>query len=322
MMTPLAPIQACPAKQTALSCERIGIDAQFLEQRFPSCREFQAVCGGGECALRNQAFVDHDAEFSGKMVVAHSGSAHCRLSRAAFQAYRSRSEGNAHERLQQMRNVGIGETKVAMTSLTFHGDQACIQELRQMRADGLLGHVGDFCEFRCRQRPIRHERSQHLGTRLVADERGDFYDMRSILHSSMLAEPSMHDKPLSFAADNSAKGMTMTIVCFIRYEIDPFQRDAFKTYSENWGRIIPKCGGDLIGYFLPHEGTNNMAWGLIAFDSLASYEQYRAKLKADPAGKENFSMAQASRFILREERTFLEVVDGTFRKVNEPIRTS
>ena len=104
----------------------------------------------------------------------------------------------------------------------------------------------------------------------------------------------------------------MTITCFIRYEIDPFQRDAFKAYARNWGRIIPRCGGHLVGYFLPHEGTNNVAWGLIAFDSLASYERYRARLKADPEGLANFSMAQTQRFILREERTFTEVVDGTF----------
>lgn len=103
----------------------------------------------------------------------------------------------------------------------------------------------------------------------------------------------------------------MTITCFIRYEIDPFQRDAFKEYAENWGRIIPQCGGGLVGYFLPHEGTNNVAWGLIAFDSLASYETYRARLKSDPEGRANFEAAQSKRFILREERTFLEVVDGT-----------
>jgi hypothetical protein len=105
----------------------------------------------------------------------------------------------------------------------------------------------------------------------------------------------------------------MTITCFIRYEIDPFQRAAFKEYADNWGRIIPRCGGDLIGYFLPHEGTNNVAWGLIAFDSLAAYEAYRARLKFDPEGRENFNMAQDKRFILREERTFLENVDETFR---------
>ena len=104
----------------------------------------------------------------------------------------------------------------------------------------------------------------------------------------------------------------MKVTCFIRYQIDPVQRDEFKKYAENWGRIIPRCGGDLVGYFLPHEGTNDVAWGLIAFDSLASYETYRARLKADPEARENFVMAQSKRIILREERTFVEVVDGTF----------
>ncbi|MGC1435164.1 MAG: NIPSNAP family protein [Terriglobales bacterium] len=104
----------------------------------------------------------------------------------------------------------------------------------------------------------------------------------------------------------------MAITCVIRYEIDPFQRDEFKKYAENWGRIIPRCGGHLIGYFLPHEGTNNVAWGLIAFDSLASYEAYRARLKADQEARANFAMAQTKRLIVREERNFVEVVDGTF----------
>ena len=103
----------------------------------------------------------------------------------------------------------------------------------------------------------------------------------------------------------------MTITCFIRYQIDPFQRDAFKQYAENWGRIIPRCGGHLVGYFLPSEGTNDVAWGLISFESLAAYEAYRTRLRADPAGRENFERAQAKRFILREERSFVEAVQGT-----------
>ena len=102
------------------------------------------------------------------------------------------------------------------------------------------------------------------------------------------------------------------ITCIIRYQIDPFQRDVFKTYSENWGRIIPRCGGHLIGYFLPHEGTNDVAWGLIAFESLAAYETYRARLRSDAEALENFSLAQSKRIILREERNFVQVVDGTF----------
>jgi len=104
----------------------------------------------------------------------------------------------------------------------------------------------------------------------------------------------------------------MKITCFIRYQIDPFQRDEFHKYAENWGQIIPRCGGHLIGYFLPNEGTNDIAWGLIAFDNLAAYENYRARLRSDPEALANFLMAQTKRLILREERTFVEVVDGTF----------
>ena len=104
----------------------------------------------------------------------------------------------------------------------------------------------------------------------------------------------------------------MTITCFIRYQIDPFQRDDFATYAATWGRIIPRLGGHLVGYFLPSEGTNDVAWALVAFESLAAYESYRTRLRSDPEAGANFAAAQANRFIRREERTFLEVVEGTF----------
>ena len=104
----------------------------------------------------------------------------------------------------------------------------------------------------------------------------------------------------------------MKITCVIRYQIDPFQKDAFREYAVNWGRIIPKCGGHLVGYFLPHEGTNDVAWGLIAFDGLASYEQYRTRLRTDADAQANFKRAQEKKLILREERNFVEVANGTF----------
>ena len=102
------------------------------------------------------------------------------------------------------------------------------------------------------------------------------------------------------------------IACLIRYQIDPFQLDAFAQYAANWAKSIPRCGGHLIGYFLPHEGTHDVAWGIIAFDSLESYERYRARLKADPEGMANFEFAQSKRCILREERNFVRFVPGTF----------
>lgn len=98
------------------------------------------------------------------------------------------------------------------------------------------------------------------------------------------------------------------ITVFIRYQIDPFRRDAFEAYARRWLDIIPRCGGDLTGYWLPHEGTNDVAFGLISFESLAAYERYRAELRADPEGRANFESAESGRFILREERTFLRRV--------------
>ncbi|MGA9795014.1 MAG: NIPSNAP family protein [Rhizomicrobium sp.] len=97
----------------------------------------------------------------------------------------------------------------------------------------------------------------------------------------------------------------MKVICHIRYEIDPFRQSAFEDYAVAWKSIIPACGGDLLGYFLPLEGTNYVAHALIGFDSLADYEAYRARLRGDAAARANFEFAQAQKFILRETREFL-----------------
>lgn len=103
----------------------------------------------------------------------------------------------------------------------------------------------------------------------------------------------------------------MTVTCCIRYVIDPFQREGFEAYARNWLTIIPSCGGDLVGYFLPHEGTNNIALALISFASLAAYEVYRQRLREDESARANFRFAQERRFILSEERSFLQQVDSS-----------
>jgi NIPSNAP protein len=100
----------------------------------------------------------------------------------------------------------------------------------------------------------------------------------------------------------------VTITVFIRYQLDPFQRDGFEAYARRWLDIIPKCGGEVVGYWMPHEGTNNIAYGLISFASLAAYEEYRARLLRDAEGAANFEFAQKERFILAEERSFLRQV--------------
>ena len=97
------------------------------------------------------------------------------------------------------------------------------------------------------------------------------------------------------------------ITCFIRYEIDPFNLDAFDQYARNWGEAIPRCGADLIGYFAPHEGSATTAYGVYSIADLAAYEAYRARLRVDPLGRENYEFAKREQFIRREDRIFLRL---------------
>ena len=107
------------------------------------------------------------------------------------------------------------------------------------------------------------------------------------------------------------------ITCFIRYEIDPFKREAFAAYARRWGEAIPRCGADLVGYFAPHEGSSTTAYGVYHVESLAAYEAYRARLAADPAGRENYAFAERERFIRREDRLFLTLASAPQAK---PVR--
>lgn len=100
------------------------------------------------------------------------------------------------------------------------------------------------------------------------------------------------------------------ITCFIRYEIDPFRKDAFEAYAQGWGQAIPRCGADLIGYFAPHEGSATTAYGVYSVADLAAYEAYRARLREDPTGRENYAFAQRERFILKEDRLFLRLASA------------
>ena len=99
------------------------------------------------------------------------------------------------------------------------------------------------------------------------------------------------------------------LTCVIRYEIDPTRQDQFADYARTWGEAIPRCGADLVGYFAPHEGSATLAYGIYHIESLAAYEAYRARLKADPAGQRNYAFAQANGFLRREDRTWLRRVD-------------
>ena len=100
------------------------------------------------------------------------------------------------------------------------------------------------------------------------------------------------------------------ITCFIRYELDPFKIDAFEQYARNWGQAIPRCGADLIGYYAPLEGSATTGYAVYNIEDLAAYERYRARLKQDPVGKENFAFSKKEQFIRREDRIFLRLVSA------------
>jgi NIPSNAP len=125
----------------------------------------------------------------------------------------------------------------------------------------------------------------------------------------MLAEASTSSKRLGCGCHKTPE-VALAITVFIRYQLDPFKRAMFEQYARNWLAIIPRCGGDLVGYWMPHEGTNNIAFALISFENLAAYETYRARLRTVPESVANFSFAVANQFILAEERTFPRQVVG------------
>jgi hypothetical protein len=108
------------------------------------------------------------------------------------------------------------------------------------------------------------------------------------------------------------------ITCFIRYQIDPFRSEAFEEYARNWGQAIPRCGADLVGYFGPHEGSATTAFGVYHVESLAAYEAYRARLRDDPLGRENYAFAKRERFILKEDRVFLRLASGPHASLVRP----
>jgi hypothetical protein len=102
------------------------------------------------------------------------------------------------------------------------------------------------------------------------------------------------------------------ITCFIRYEIDPFKHAEFAAYADGWGRAIPRCGAELVGYFGPYEGSATTAYGVYNIADLGAYEAYRARLKADQLGQETFAFAREQRFIRQEDRLFLTPLCGPY----------
>jgi NIPSNAP protein len=101
----------------------------------------------------------------------------------------------------------------------------------------------------------------------------------------------------------------MIAIC-IRYTLVLYKLADFEKYARNWPEPIRRCGGDLLGYFLPTKlaGPTNIALALINFPDLAAYEKYREALLRDSAAVANVAALDAAQAILIEDRSFLRRV--------------
>jgi NIPSNAP len=98
------------------------------------------------------------------------------------------------------------------------------------------------------------------------------------------------------------------ITCYLKYIIDPYKVKEFEAYAKLWIPLVIKFGGTHHGYFLPHEGANNIAYALFSFSSLADYEKYRSKIKNDDACIKAFEHASNTRCIVSFERSFMKPI--------------
>lgn len=78
--------------------------------------------------------------------------------------------------------------------------------------------------------------------------------------------------------------------------VNPNKLTDFKAYAEAEQGPIHRSGGKIVGHFLPTDfaGPTNIAYGLIDFLTLASYEQYRRALAEDPDHKKNAAELERS----------------------------
>lgn len=109
------------------------------------------------------------------------------------------------------------------------------------------------------------------------------------------------------------------ITCYITYELDPNQLEAFEIYAKAWIPLVEGFGGTHHGYFLPHESANDLAVALFSFPSLATYEAYRSKSLEDEDCLAAFEFAKKHQIVRRYDRNFLRpVLEGDL----EPLRAA
>ena len=98
------------------------------------------------------------------------------------------------------------------------------------------------------------------------------------------------------------------VTCYLRYVIDPLKLKEFEIYAKIWMPLVKKFGGEHHGYFMPHEGANNIAYALFSFSSLAAYETYRNKVSDDPECQAAMRYYEETKCFISYERSFMRPV--------------
>ncbi|MGY3686710.1 NIPSNAP family protein [Vibrio coralliilyticus] len=98
------------------------------------------------------------------------------------------------------------------------------------------------------------------------------------------------------------------VTCYIRYVINPKKVKEFEEYAKMWIPLVEKFGGQHNGYFLPSEGSSNIALALFTFESLTAYDEYRNKSFQDEACMKAFKFAEETDCVVSYERSFFRPV--------------
>lgn len=144
MMAAHAPVQAPPAKRSPQNGQYSEVYSEFGEESM----SFGCYTACLEQALLRQAIEHQHGELAGEMVVAHPSLAQSWLAGTGAQAHGTRPVRHAHQALQQVRDIAIRQVEIAVASLCLHRQETRIDKVGEVRADGLLGDIGNLREER------------------------------------------------------------------------------------------------------------------------------------------------------------------------------
>jgi hypothetical protein len=286
MKAPFAPIQATECKSPPRISSLLDVNFQVTKRsgsRWCDVVRIVARRTSGEPSQCHEAVVKRYSEAPSDVIVTGSRGTQA-IGRRGYKPLVSTARQDG-EPFQHTGDVGSAQTVIPVLPLTDNLNQTVQPQAVQVRARRRWTHVRDDGKLGARSRVIVYEAIEHSRSRRFAngscDARRPAVYLPFDVHIVIVNEVSLSDKAYSpkipwtdlagalidrrdFVKAVAAaacsipigndpvewrNGRTSMIVCVIRYQIDLFRRDGFRKYAENWGRIIPRCGGYLVGYF-------------------------------------------------------------------------